>query len=413
MSNKSASTPTEASSHTAAQRDAPQQHHEDEAENSMAVRNPLAALTPNARASGQRNGSDGASDVVGEAPQDADLQGNKLPSTSDSDDVADKHSGSHPPLFNTTQTPSSTSHPSPAQLPDGAVMHVADAEAQRRAAAAMAAAALDDSSPDPRLPRSMEPCASCCVDAKNCPNLWKRAQPRRHAFERPLDSLQIGALIYQFVVIAFFFASVFVGYILLYTQDKANCLVELILFPVVFVLDLIVTYTGFCIVSFRDARDSGNSGELCTFCRRLTCATSKHCKACNKCVSDFDHHCKWLNSCVGGKNYKAFLCYTGGCLFGTLWELVCGVCYLVRWWDVLAANHNVYFRVGPIIMCALTLIGILAMVNLIVYHIYLRCWLGMTTYQRLVAKREQRFTLPAGDGDAAAKKRAKKSCFFF
>lgn len=394
-----------------------------------AVRNPLAA--PPRRTSAPHHASANnassasscsqkdalahadSSEMLADLPREAEAVGNKLPSPSDSDEVADKRSNTDVLMAegrSVKSAPRGNGESDRAKNTSGSKAQPTFTTAPATTATATPAMLLMDTPMiDERLPRSMEPCASCCVDQKNCPNLWKRAQPRRHAFERPLDSLQIAAMIYQIVVIGLFFASVFVGYILLYTQDKKNCLAELIVFPVVYTLDLVVTYTGFFIVSFRDARDSGNTGELCTFCRRLTQPTSKHCKACNKCVSDFDHHCKWLNSCVGGKNYRAFLCYTGGCLFGTTWQLICGIVYLVRWWAVLAANHNAFFRVGVIVMCIVVVLGIVAMVNLISFHIYLRCCLGMTTYQRLVAKREQRFTLEGLDDPKAPKQQQKKS----
>ncbi|KPA77080.1 putative palmitoyl acyltransferase 7 [Leptomonas pyrrhocoris] len=396
---------------------APHKQSSDVAESSMSVRNPLAAAPhhyhspedlPCAKTKRPKEAEeDGTtSEVLGESPHnDAGKEGNKLPSLYESDEVAEKKSITDNASATTVQPDPVSPHK------DGAAELAAQRDLQQRSAAVIAAA-MATPMVDARLPRTMEPCASCCVDQKHDPNLWKRAQPRRHAFERPLDSLQIGALVYEVLLIALFFSTVFVGYVLLYTQDKKDCLVELILFSVVYVLDMVFTYTAFFIVSFRDARDSDDAGELCTFCRRLTHATSKHCKACNKCVSDFDHHCKWLNSCVGGKNYRAFLCFIGGCLFGTVWEMASGICFLVRWWDVLAAHHNAYFRVGAIVMCAAVVLGFVGVVNLVAYHIFLRCVLGMTTYQRLLALREKSATLDLALDDTA-KKPARSSCCYW
>lgn len=107
--------------------------------------------------------------------------------------------------------------------------------------------------------------------------------------------------------------------------------------------------------------------------------------------------------CVGGKNYCAFLCYVCGCLFGSAWQIVAGIVYLVRWWGVLAANHNAYFRVGVIVMCAVALFGSAAMAFLLSFHIYLRLYLGMTTYQRLLQIRERTFTLEPRGGASVTK----------
>jgi hypothetical protein len=420
MSSTGANTPSEGAV-AGANADGADLHkkHGDVAEHSMAVRNPLLAVHQHDSAADShvRSSKGEAKEVLGETQRVGEADGNKPPSPSDSDEVVDKRSsadnvaeGGNFKSMPSSSTPSSGPHN---DSNEAAAAKAVTATLQPQSTAAVTAAdamMLNTPMVDERLPRSMEPCASCCVDQKNCPNLWKRAQPRRHAFERPLDSFQIAALIYQVTVIGLFFASIFVGYILLYTQDKRDCLAELIVFPVVFTLDLVVTYTGFCIVSFGDPCDYDNEGKICTLCRRLTHASSKHCKACNKCVSDFDHHCKWLNSCVGGKNYRAFLCYIGGCLFGTVWEMISGICYLVRWWGVLAANHNAFFRVGAILACVVVVVGIVAMVALISYNVYLRCFLGMTSYQRIVAKREKYFVMEAAAGGATGKKPSKGLC---
>jgi hypothetical protein len=93
-----------------------------------------------------------------------------------------------------------------------------------------------------------------------------------------------------------------------------------------------------------------------------------------------------------------------------VWEMISGICYLVRWWGVLAANHNAFFRVGAILACVVVVVGIVAMVALISYNVYLRCFLGMTSYQRIVAKREKYFVMEAAAGGATGKKPSKGLC---
>ncbi|KPI85273.1 putative palmitoyl acyltransferase 7 [Leptomonas seymouri] len=386
----------------------PHEQMVDVTENSQTIRNPLALAdhcsSPQALTPATRDEAEASLEVLAEALRCDNAGGHKLPS-SDSDEVADKRS-------NLENTPQSNTKSDPSSLHVGLTTgQDTQRDFQERSAAAVAADLVKNPMLDDRQPRWKEPCVSCCVDQRRFPNSWKRPQPRRHAFERPLDTFQIIALVYQIILIGLFFSSVFVGHLLLYTQDKADCMVELILFPVVLVLALTVTYVGFFIVSFRDAQDMNNAGELCTICCRLTSSTSKHCKACNKCVSDFDHHCVWLNSCVGGKNYSAFLCYAVGCSFSTMWALVCGICFLARWWDALTTNHNAYFRVGAILLCALVTPGVFATLNLVFFHVYLRCKLRMTTYQRLMKKREQHAKETAGS-DAAKKPPTGFCCFF-
>jgi hypothetical protein len=238
-------------------------------------------------------------------------------------------------------------------------------------------------------PRFAGPIASCCVDTHSDPEAWQRVEPRRHAFERPLHSLQIAALIFEFVAIGLFWSSVFVGYIVIYTQDKRDCLAEIIVFTVVASVFIVSLYVSLFLVSFKDCTDHDNEGELCTFCRRRTHVESKHCKACNKCVDNFDHHCKWLNMCVGGKNYKLFFTFVLSACMGTLTALVAGICLLARHWPVLT-HHNLYFRVGPIIMCSVIALGIGPMLRLLFFHIYL-CVVRKTTYQYILDKRESAF----------------------
>ena len=47
--------------------------------------------------------------------------------------------------------------------------------------------------------------------------------------------------------------------------------------------------------------------KICSTCRLIKPARSKHCSYCNVCVPRFDHHCVWLNQCVGELNYRYFL----------------------------------------------------------------------------------------------------------
>ena len=239
------------------------------------------------------------------------------------------------------------------------------------------------------LPRSMQPITSCCVDTRSDPNSWRHVVPRRHAFERPLHSFQIAALVFEFIVIGLFWSSVVPGYIVIYTQEKRNCLAEIIVFTVVVGSSIISLYVSLLLVSFIDCTDRDNQGEICTFCRRRTHVESKHCKACNKCVDHFDHHCKWLNMCVGGKNYKLFFTFVTSASFGTLTAMISGICLVARHWSELT-HHNMFFRVGPIIMSATSALGVGPMLHLFFFHVYL-CIEGKTTYQHILEKRESSF----------------------
>ncbi|KPA77077.1 putative zinc finger domain protein [Leptomonas pyrrhocoris] len=258
------------------------------------------------------------------------------------------------------------------------------------------------------VPRAVEPMASCCVDTQKNPDGWQHVEPRRHAFERPLHSLQISALIFEFVVLGLFWSSVFAGYLVIYTQDKKDCLAEIIVFAVASVIFIVGLYVSLGLVSFKDCTDHGNMGEMCTFCRRRTHVESKHCKACNKCVDHFDHHCKWLNMCVGGKNYRLFFAFVSSACLGTLTALAAGICMLARHWAELT-RHNLYFRVGPIIMCAVIALGIGPMLHLLFFHVYL-CCIGQTTYQHILEKRESAFFVEGKDKKSERQRCGCKCC---
>ncbi|GET86711.1 zinc finger domain protein, putative [Leishmania tarentolae] len=252
--------------------------------------------------------------------------------------------------------------------------------------------------------RSEQPLASCCVDTRRYPDSWRHTRPRRHAFERPLHSFMIAGQLYILVIIVLFWCSVFAAYILLYTQDKENCLTELVVFTTLAGAGIVWIYAFFFRISFKDCTDRSNSGELCVFCRRHTPADAKHCKACNKCVAGFDHHCKWLNMCIGRENYSLFFCFVSGCVFSIFAVLASVICLLARWWHVLADHHSTFFRAGPVVLCLVTLVGIGPLVHLFGFHIYLRVISKKTTYQHILGKREETFQMPA-EGAAPKKKR--------
>ncbi|XQJ25424.1 palmitoyl acyltransferase 7, putative [Leishmania guyanensis] len=262
---------------------------------------------------------------------------------------------------------------------------------------------------DPKISRSAEPCCSLCVDVSKDPDIWRRSQPRRHAFERPLHSMQVMAFVFELLLIGLFWSSVFAGYILLYTQDKQDCMAELVTFALLVLAGTIWLYGSLILISFRDCADRSNTGELCVFCRRCTRLSSKHCKACNKCVEGFDHHCKWLNMCVGDKNYRLFFSFVSAAVCVSLAGFAGGMTYLAKWWHVLAKNHNAYFRVGPIVMCVLIAIGVGPMIHLLLFHTYL-CIIGKTTYQHIVDKRERVVQFPSGETEGRIRRKRRRLC---
>ncbi|KAG5510155.1 hypothetical protein JKF63_07051 [Porcisia hertigi] len=258
--------------------------------------------------------------------------------------------------------------------------------------------------------RAEQPLTSCCVDTRRYPDGWRLTRPRRHAFERPLHSYQIAGQAYIQVIVLLFWSSVFIAYFSIYTQDHVDCFVELVVFPTLVGVGLVWVYIFFFLVSFKDCTDHGNVGDLCIFCRRRTHTDSKHCKACNKCVEGFDHHCKWLNMCIGKDNYALFFCFVAACVYSLFAVLASAICLLARWWHVLAVHHNVFFRVGPIVLCVVVLIGLGPVLHLFGYHIYLLFILRKTTYQRIVGMREGSHQILVEMVTNSQQRRRRRSC---
>jgi hypothetical protein len=241
-------------------------------------------------------------------------------------------------------------------------------------------------------PRSEEPFIYCCVDFKKYPNMWRHVEPRRNGFQRPFNTYFIAALIYEVVLIVLAYSSLLGGYTQLYTKDKANCLVELLLFLIVMTVLLVGLYTFFFLATFADVVDHGGVDGICPDCHIRCHNGTKHCKACNVCVYDFDHHCRWLNMCVGGGNYRYFFGFLSCGVFGTMWVFVSCVCMVARWWTPLG-HYSVYFKVGPIIAAVLALLGCMRMSILWTFHVYLHIT-KQSTYAYLQRKGNTTIVLP-------------------
>ena len=61
--------------------------------------------------------------------------------------------------------------------------------------------------------------------------------------------------------------------------------------------------------TFLDIMDNISHIDLCSDCKVIRTARSRHCAICNHCVERFDHHCPWINNCVGIKNHNMFFTF--------------------------------------------------------------------------------------------------------
>ncbi|KAH9572175.1 hypothetical protein CY35_02G133100 [Sphagnum magellanicum] len=148
---------------------------------------------------------------------------------------------------------------------------------------------------------------------------------------------------------------------------------------------------------------SGEQLVYCSICDAEISKNSKHCRACDKCVAGFDHHCRWLNNCVGRKNYRLFV----ASMLVIVWAT--GILVLVRCFshrdnfdeEITASLGSSFSRVPYIaVVGSLTLLAFSATVpltQLFIFHIIL-IQKGITTYDYILAVRDQEQGLVEGDG---------------
>jgi len=144
-------------------------------------------------------------------------------------------------------------------------------------------------------------------------------------------------------------------------------------------------------------------GNMCTTCRFLKPARSKHCNLCKACVSKHDHHCIWVMNCLGKGNYGYFvamlftvstmLTYGAWLAYGILTQFM-----QESHWDEPEEQHatkywstgttwSQYFGMWSWALAQdvrIGAVGLLALLTaplgwgLFLYHVYL-IWAGMTT----------------------------------
>lgn len=150
--------------------------------------------------------------------------------------------------------------------------------------------------------------------------------------------------------------------------------------------------------------------SVCGICRIKVPKSTRHCKLCNKCVAGMDHHCRWLNCCIGQSNYKLFMTLITLALSALVWYTALATTTL--WMSTyrinvfaghalellmhvtgpvlddpgtMQANHSVslaYYLslVIAILLAILSIIGVIAMLRLFLFHIRL-VYLNMTTVE--------------------------------
>ncbi|KAL0731402.1 hypothetical protein Bca4012_027496 [Brassica carinata] len=147
----------------------------------------------------------------------------------------------------------------------------------------------------------------------------------------------------------------------------------------------------------------------CSLCEVEVFKYSKHCRVCDKCVDRFDHHCRWLNNCIGKRNYRKFFSLMVSAIFLLIMQWSTGIFVLVL--CLLRRNQfntDVALKLGSsfslvpfvIVVAVCTLLSMLAtlpVAQLFFFHILL-IKKGISTYDYIVALREQEQELEEGGG---------------
>ncbi|KAJ4870982.1 putative protein S-acyltransferase 22 [Raphanus sativus] len=147
----------------------------------------------------------------------------------------------------------------------------------------------------------------------------------------------------------------------------------------------------------------------CSLCEVEVFKYSKHCRVCDKCVDRFDHHCRWLNNCIGKRNYRKFFSLMISAIFLLIMQWSTGIYVLVlcvlrknQFSAEIALKLGSSFSLVPfvIVVAVCTLLAMLAtlpLAQLFFFHILL-IKKGISTYDYIVALREQEQELEAGGG---------------
>ncbi|KAH0855357.1 LOW QUALITY PROTEIN: hypothetical protein HID58_007888 [Brassica napus] len=148
----------------------------------------------------------------------------------------------------------------------------------------------------------------------------------------------------------------------------------------------------------------------CSLCEVEVFKFSKHCRVCDKCVDRFDHHCRWLNNCIGKQNYRKFFSLMVSAIFLLTMQWSTGIFVLVlcllrrnQFNTDIALKLGSSFSLVPfvIVVAVCTLLAMLAtlpVAQLFFFHILLIKKFGISTYDYIVALREQEQELEEGGG---------------
>lgn len=163
-----------------------------------------------------------------------------------------------------------------------------------------------------------------------------------------------------------------------------------------FACGMLTTYFRSPHVFDKERKVNSNANQTVTKCvlcdvPRVSGSRTHHCFQCNACVEQFDHHCPWINNCVSGDlktcegNFHTFLGLVVGAIIMFAIQIAFAVFTII---NLNLKDSNVGMLVGIVITSVLPFVAMNGMISVLAYLVYIRGFLGMTTYEYLIWKQD-------------------------